>query len=82
MSKRPTQIAQIRSTSGEYYKYIRTAVKGGKYHAHARSNAVSRRGDRMGHFMLVFGVKYSTIECLDLYRDKDLVEKAFEVLKT
>ena len=39
--KRPAQIAQIRSMGGEYYRYIRTTVKDGKYHAHARNNAIS-----------------------------------------
>ena len=36
----------------------------------------------MGRFMLVYRGEYGPIECLDLYRDKDRVEKAFEILKT
>ena len=36
----------------------------------------------MGRLMLVYRGEYSPIECLDLYRDKDRVEKAFEILKT
>ena len=36
----------------------------------------------MGLFMLVYRGEYSPTECLDLYRDKDRVEKAFEILKT
>jgi len=80
--KRPAQIAQIRSICGEYYRYIRTVVKDGKYHTQARNNAISRRENRMGRFMLVYSGEYTPIECLDLYRDRDRVEKAFEILKT
>ena len=80
--KRSAQITQIRSISGEYYKYIRTVVKDGEYHAQARNNVISQRENRMGRFMLVYSGKYSPAECLDLYRDKDQVKKAFEILKT
>ncbi|QRF74882.1 Transposase [Thermoplasmatales archaeon] len=80
--KKPAQIAQVRSMAGEYYRYIRTTVKDGKYHAQARNNAISQRENRMGRFMLVYRGKYGPIECLDLYRDKDRVEKAFEILKS
>ena len=80
--KRPAQIAQIHSICGEYYRYIRTVVKDGKYHTQARNNAISLRENRMGRFMLVYKGEYTPIECLDLYRDKDRVEKAFEILKT
>ncbi|MHB8397215.1 MAG: IS1634 family transposase [Thermoplasmataceae archaeon] len=79
---RSAQIVQVRSIAGEYYRYIRTTVKDGKYHAQARNNAISQRENRMGRFMLVYSGKYSPIECLDLYRDKDRVEKAFEILKS
>ena len=67
--------AQIRPIGGEYYKYIRTTVKDGKYHAQARNNAISQRENRMVRFMLVYRGEYSPTECLDLYRDRDLVEK-------
>ena len=79
--KRTAQIAQVRSMEGEYYRYIRTTIRNGKYHAQARNNAISQRENRMGRFMLVYRGEYSPIECLDLYRDKDRVEKAFEILK-
>ena len=36
----------------------------------------------MGRFMLVYNGEYTPTECLDLYRGKDQVEKAFEILKT
>ncbi|MHB1902374.1 MAG: IS1634 family transposase, partial [Cuniculiplasma sp.] len=80
--KRSTQIAQIRSVEGEYYKYIRTTVKDGTYHTQARNNAISQRENRMGRFLLVYRGEYTPIECLDLYRDKDRVEKAFEIMKS
>ncbi|EQD75680.1 transposase (IS4) [mine drainage metagenome] len=80
--KRNVQIAQIQSIAGEYYRYIRSTVKDGKYHAQARNNAISQKEHRMGRFMLVYSGEYTPIECLDLYRDKDRVEKAFEILKT
>ena len=80
--KRNAQIAQIRSIEGEYWKYIRTTVRDGKYHTEARNNAISQRENRMGRFLLVYRGEYTPSECLDLYRDKDRVEKAFEIMKT
>ncbi|MHB1662256.1 MAG: IS1634 family transposase [Thermoplasmataceae archaeon] len=80
--KKTAQIAQIRSVEGEYYKYIRTTVKDGRYHTQARNNAISQMENRMGRFLLVYRGEYTPIECLDLYRDKDRVEKAFEILKS
>ena len=80
--KRSAQIVQIRSVAGEYYRYIRATVKDGEYHVQARNNAISQRENSMGRFMLVYSGEYSPVECLDLYRDKDRVEKAFEILKT
>ena len=74
--------ARIRAICGEYCKYIKTTVKEGKYYVQARNNAISQRENRMGRFMLVYSGEYSPIECLDLYRDKDRVEKAFEILKS
>ncbi|EQB73465.1 MAG: transposase [Ferroplasma sp. Type II] len=80
--KKNAQIAQIRSIEGEYWKYIRTTVRDGKYHTEARNNAISQREHRMGRFLLVYHGEYTPSECLDLYRDKDRVEKAFEIMKT
>lgn len=56
-------------------------AKDGKYHAYARNNAISQRENRMGRFMLVYNGKYTPTECLDPYRVKDQVEKAFKILK-
>jgi transposase len=80
--KRVAQIAQIRSMGGEYCRYIRMTVRDGRYHTQARNNAISQRENRIGRFMLVYRREYNPTECLDLYRDKDRVEKAFEILKT
>ena len=57
-------------------------VRDGRYHTQARNNAISQRENRIGRFMLVYRREYNPTECLDLYRDKDRVEKAFEILKT
>jgi transposase len=57
-------------------------VRDGRYHTQARNNAISQRENRIGRFMLVYRGEYNPTECLDLYRDKDRVEKAFEILNT
>ena len=80
--KRSARITQIQSISRKLYKYLRTVVKDGEYHARVRNNAISHRGNRMGRFMLVYRAKYSPAECLDLNRGKDRVEKGLEILKT
>ncbi len=76
------QSQQIKTIAGGYGKFISATVKDGKYVVHARNNAISQKENRMGRFLLVYKGEYTPVECLNLYRDKDHVEKAFEILKT
>lgn len=46
-----------------------------------RKNAVSQAINKMGKFVLLYRGEFSWIECLSLYRSKDVVEKGFDVLK-
>ncbi len=36
----------------------------------------------MGRFLLVFNGEYSPLECLSIYRQRDIIEKAFRAMKT
>ncbi|MDD3710606.1 MAG: IS1634 family transposase, partial [Methanothrix sp.] len=42
---------------------------------------VSHAVNKMGKFILLFRGEFSWMECLSLYRSKDVVEKGFDVLK-
>jgi Transposase len=37
--------------------------------------------NKMGKFILLYRGEFSWVECLSLYRSKDVVEKGFDVLK-
>ncbi len=46
-----------------------------------KKNAVSKRVNRMGKFFLFYYGERDWIECLTVYRERDIVEKGFKVMK-
>lgn len=72
----------ISAIAGSYMKYISYTVKDGKVTTRARNNSITAEENRMGRFMLVYHGNYDPVSCLSLYRQKDAIEKAFEMLKT
>ncbi len=63
-------------------RYISYSVENGRIIARAKDNAISAEENRMGRFLLVYSGECSALECLALYRQRDVIEKAFRVLKT
>ena len=72
----------ISAIAGSYMKYISYTVKDGTITTRARNNAITAIENRMGRFMLVNNGDYDPMSCLSIYRQKDAIEKAFEMLKT
>jgi transposase len=62
-------------------KFIEWKVVNGRFEVSLRKNAVSGALNKMGKFILLYRGDFSWMECLSLYRSKDIVEKGFDVLK-
>jgi transposase len=71
----------FRATAKRDAKFIEWKAIDGKFHVSLRKNAVSHAVNKMGKFILLFRGEFSWMECLSLYRSKDVVEKGFDVLK-
>jgi transposase len=71
----------FRETAKRDAKFIEWSVSDGKFEVSLRKNAVSQAINKMGKFILLYRGEFSWIECLSLYRSKDVVEKGFDVLK-
>ena len=71
----------FRETAKKDAKFIEWKAIDGKFEVSLRKNAVSAALNKMGKFILLYRGDFSWMECLSLYRSKDIVEKGFDVLK-
>jgi len=71
----------FRATAKKDAKFIEWKAVGGKFQVSLRKNAISQAVNKMGKYILLYRGKFSWIDCLSLYRGKDVVEKGFDVLK-
>jgi transposase len=71
----------FRETAKRDAKFIEWKVSDGRFEVSLRKNAVSHAINKMGKFILLYRGEFSWMECLSLYRSKDVVEKGFDVLK-
>jgi len=62
-------------------RFIEWKAVDGRFEVALRKNAVSAALNKMGKFILLYRGEFSWIECLSLYRSKDVVEKGFDALK-
>ena len=46
-----------------------------------KKNAVSQRINRMGKFFLFYYGEHDWMECLTIYRERDIIEKGFKIMK-
>ncbi|MHB1440289.1 MAG: IS1634 family transposase [Cuniculiplasma sp.] len=72
----------IQTIAGPYMRYITCKIKNNTVVTSAKDNAISAAENRMGRFLLVYNGEYSGSECLNAYRQRDAIEKAFRILKT
>ena len=68
-------------TAGSLENYLSYEFKDGKYKVWFKDNAVSRRINRMGVYLLTYKGNFGADECLLTYRERDVVEKGFDQLK-
>jgi transposase len=71
----------FRATAKRDAKFIEWKAIDGRLQVSLRKNAGSQAINKMGKFILLFRGEFSWVECLSLYRSKDVVEKGFDVLK-
>jgi transposase len=71
----------FRATAKRDAKFIEWKAVNGRFQVSLRKNAVSQAINKMGKFILLYRGEFSWVECLALYRSKDVVEKGFDVLK-
>jgi transposase len=71
----------FRETAKRDAKFIEWKAVDGKFVVCLRKNAISQAINKMGKFILLYRGEFSWVECLSLYRSKDVVEKGFDVLK-
>ena len=62
-------------------RFIEWEAVDGRFEVSLRKNAVSATLNKMRKFILLYRGEFSWVECLSLYRSKDVVEKGFDVLK-
>ncbi len=67
--------------AGSMANYISWKREGIGFRVEARKNAVSQYVNRLGKFVLLYKGSMDWQECLSVYREKDIVEKAFKILK-
>ncbi|MDD3007185.1 MAG: IS1634 family transposase [Candidatus Pacebacteria bacterium] len=71
----------VESIARSYEKYIAWTLEDGRFVVKTRPKAVAARVNRMGMMILLYRGDFTWESCLALYREKDLVEKSFNVLK-
>lgn len=71
----------FRATAKKDAKFIEWKAVDGKFQVSLRKNAISQAINKMGKYILLYRGDFSWMECLSLYRSKDVVEKGFDVLK-
>jgi transposase len=62
-------------------RFIEWRTVDGRFEVSFRKNAIAQAMNKMGKFILLYRGEFSWIECLSLYRGKDMIEKGFDVLK-
>jgi transposase len=70
-------IRSVTKAAGKLLKYIEIRSSGKTFTYRLKHNAVQTRKNRMGYFVLFTNTRMSVEDILRIYRQKDVVEKAF-----
>ena len=70
-------IRSVTKAAGKLLKYIEIIPSGKTFTYRLKHNAVQARTNRMGYFVLFTNTRMSAVDILRIYRQKDVVEKAF-----
>lgn len=78
--KKPEMVFKERAKDMACYYRWRLG-KNRRFEITIRKNAVAQRVNRMGKFFLFYSKKQDWVDCLMMYREKDLIEQGFKRLK-
>ena len=67
--------------AGKLKPYLSWKVVDSRFVITVKENAVSQHVNKMGLFILIYRGDFSWDDCLSLYRSRELVELAFDILK-
>ena len=81
MKPRMKPISIFLKYAGKFKPYLSWKVVDGRFVITVKENAVSQRVNKMGLFILIYSGDLSWDECLSLYRSRELVELAFDIIK-
>jgi hypothetical protein len=70
-------IRSVMKAAGKLLKYIEIIPSGKAFTYRLKHNAVQARTNRMGFFVLFTNTRMSAVDIFRIYRQKDVVEKAF-----
>jgi len=73
--------AVFKQRAGDMASYYSWNVVDKHFKVEIRKNAVAQRVNKMGKFILFYKGDCDWMECLMVYREKDIIEKAFERFK-
>jgi transposase len=62
-------------------RYLLWEFKDGRFDVSLKQNAITQRLNRMGRFILFYQGEMDWLTCLTLYRERDLIEKGFRLMK-
>lgn len=71
----------VTNVVGHLTPYIKWKVVNSGFDVAIRPKAVSQRVNRMGKFIILYRGSFDWEECLSTYREKDVIEKGFDILK-
>ncbi len=77
--KKPVVVFKERAK--EMANYLKWTVVDDHFEVTVKKNAVTQRVNRMGSFLIFYSGEYDWMTCLFTYRERDALEKGFDILK-
>jgi len=77
----PNIQAKIEEITGNLKNYFSVHISQNQIEVEIKEKAVSRRLNKKGLFIIVINGDYSWDSCLSNYREKELIERSFNILK-
>lgn len=77
--RNPVEVFKERSKSMS--KYLKWKLVENRFKVEVRQNAVAQIVNKMGKFFIFYNGDFDWLHCLSIYRERDVVEKSFSILK-
>jgi transposase len=77
--KRPDVV--VGEIAKHFARYLSWKFVDGRFEVSIKQKAVTQRVNRMGRFILLYSGEMDWLTCLTLYRQRDAIEKCYEVMK-